>query len=147
MPLMFLYSMNDKNNNLSESQNIIRFHHKNLETIGTETEFGSGFGNNVVENPPPIEFEADNSVVVGVTPLFQSVAFTKEWVFIKQIPDNRLVVLKKQKGSFEYIGSYQFIDSNEQAFGYMTVSLTEPWLILGNLSDNKALKVNISVFD
>lgn len=146
MPLMFFYSMND-NSGLNEPKKIVRFHHENLEILGAETEFGSGFGENVVENPPPIEFEADNNIVVGVTPLFQSVAFTEEWGFIKQIPDNRLVVLKKQNNSFEYIGSYQFIDSNDQAFGYMTVNLTEPWLILGNLSENKALKVNISVFD
>jgi hypothetical protein len=146
MPLLFLYSMND-NSGLNEPKKIVRFHHEHLEILGTETEFGSGFGENVVENPPPIEFEADNSVVVGVTPLFQSVAFTEEWVFIKQIPDNRLLVLKKQNNSFEYIGSYQFIDSDDQAFGYMTVNLTDSWLILGNLSENKALKVNISVFD
>jgi len=143
MPLMFLYSVN----NINKPERIIRFHHTNLEILGTETEFSSGFGENVIENPPPIEFEADNNVVVGVTPLFQSVAITEEWVFIKQIPDNRLVVLKKQNNSFEHIGSYQFIDSNDQSFGYMTVTFTDPWLILGNLSGNKAIKINISQFD
>lgn len=146
MPLMFHYSMNEKSG-LKEPKRIVRFHHKNLETLGTETKFGSDFGENVVENPPPIEFEPDNSVVVGVTPLFQSMVFTEEWVFIKQIPDNRLVILKKYEDDIEYVGSFQFIDKENEPLNFISISYSEPWVVLGSLSENKVLKVNVSVFN
>jgi hypothetical protein len=80
---------------------------------------------------------------IGYSPIFQDMVFTDQWVFIKELPEKRLSVLRRNGDRFTHHGSYRFLDADGGEVGYRDITYSHPWLYLG--STNGILKVNVGV--
>jgi hypothetical protein len=142
MPMLFIYE-NLQHGDLSNPIKIIRFHDDDLDVLGQPTRFSDSFGGNIIDNPPPIEFDSGEKTV-GISPLFQTMHFGDKFVIIRQIRGDQLLVLERSGDSFTHKGSYQFLMDNNELFSYTSVYLEDSTLYLGAAMEDKVLIADIN---
>lgn len=141
LPFIFEYNVNKLMDNELHGK-IVRLLSQELELINTELTQQSGVSGKTVSNPPPFPVERQQDTVVEVTPLFQDVATDRDWILVKQLINNRLLVLKKVGGSFRHHGSYQFKHDSGHILKFRDISFYYPWIYLG--SSNGIIRININ---
>jgi hypothetical protein len=142
MPILFIYE-NVQEGDLSRPIKIIRFHDDDLDVLGEPTRFSESFGGNVITNPPPVELETGGRTV-GVTPLFQTMHFGDEYIIIRQVKGDQLLVLERDGDSFTHKGSYQFLTDDDELFSYSSVYLEDSMLYLGTRMKDNVLIADIN---
>jgi hypothetical protein len=140
LPLLFIYR-NIINDETPEPDLILRLHHEELNLIGKPVSFNFGSSENTIENPPIEAFPLSNGKIVSLTPMFQNFVFDTEWIFIRQLPEKRLLVLRKKGSRYEHVGSYRLIDQHGQEIGLGNMSYLYPWLYVG--SGEGIIRINV----
>jgi len=141
MPLLFVYD-NVNSDDLSKPIKIIRFVDDDLDIIGKPTRFSDSFGENLVQNPPPTEFDPAGKTV-GITPLFQAMHYDEKFIFIKQIKGDQLLVLEREGHKINHKGSYRFITEDNEIFSFSSIYFKDSTVYLASASEDKVLFVDI----
>lgn len=140
MPILFVYD-NVYSDDLRQPRNIIRLVDDDLDVIGKPTRFSDSFGENLIENPAPTEFDPAGKTV-GVTPLFQYMHYGKDFIIIKQVRGDKLLVLERDGHAITHKGSYRFIMEDDEFYSIASVYYENSTIYLGT-ADDKVLMIDI----
>ncbi len=141
MPLLFIYK-DVLVTNTTESGYLIRLQHEDYNMVGKPLLTHYGGVGSTFENPPPIEIDLPEGKVIGFTPMFQDVVMVDEWIFIKEILNNRLVVLNYSDTKIRHHASYRFTNVNGIPLKWSDISYSNEWIYFG--SNQGIIKVKTS---
>lgn len=140
MPFLFIY--HDVFRRSETHPDIaIRLHHEELVMVGKPTKYSMGG----LDNPPPTVMESYAGQTIGYSPVFSDIVFNDPWIFIKQQPENRLLVLRRDNETFTHHGSYRLLDAKGDAVSFGDLTYSHPWLYMG--SKLGILKMNIELLN
>ncbi|MEN9838905.1 MAG: hypothetical protein RL177_384 [Bacteroidota bacterium] len=140
MPFLFIYHDVFRRNE-THPDIAIRLHHEELVMVGKPTKYSMGG----LDNPPPTVMESYAGQTIGYSPVFSDIVFNDPWIFIRQQPENRLLVLRRENESFTHHGSYRLLDAKGDAVSFGDLTYSHPWLYMG--SKLGILKMNINVLN